>query len=167
MILTSISFAATVTKDNLVTNLLDTDIIPIGTTDGIKKGVVGIEFQDFKKLIQSELPYDLNFAVTGEGESLATATDKIIIYAPRDFKLKEIGYSLATLGSGVTNVNITVKKNGSTANAYVLPSIVSIQYNTLATAIDFSKGDAIGINIAVTATTPPKGLKIYLIGETV
>lgn len=162
MILTAINFATTITKDNLVTSLLDTDIIPIGTTDGIQRGVVGIEVGNFKK----QLPYDLNFAVTGEGESVITAVDKIIIYAPRDFKVKEIGYSLASVGSGVTTLNVTVKKNGGTASAFSLASSL-IQYNTLGSPLSFAKGDAIGINITTVATTPPKGLKIYLIGETI
>ena len=126
----------------------------------------GILLSQFKKSLQSGSLYDVNFAVTGEGESLQTTVDKTTIYASRDFKLSEIGYSFSSIGSGVTSINITVKKNGATVNAFSITSVQAIQYNILSSSAAFAKGDAISIDISVNAVTPPKGLKMYLIGET-
>lgn len=162
----NLNFGKTITSADIVGTAYDVDILPIGKVVDGNVGVFGILLSQFKKSLQSGSLYDINFAVTGEGESLQTTVDKVTIYASRSFKLSEIGYSFSSIGSGVTNVNITVKKNGSTANAISITSVQAIQYNLLPSSITFAKGDAISVDITVNALTPPKGLKIYLIGET-
>lgn len=162
----NLNFGKTITSADMVGAAYDANILPIGKLVDGNIGVFGISVGQFKKSLQSGSLYDINFAVTGEGESLQTTVDKTTIYASRSFKLSEIGYSFSSIGSGVTNINITIKKNGSTANATSITSVQAIQYNLLSSSIDFAKGDAISVNITVNAVTPPKGLKIYLIGET-
>jgi hypothetical protein len=160
------NFGKTITSADIVGTAYDVDILPIGKLVDGNVGVFGILLSQFKKSLQSGSLYDVNFAVTGEGESLQTTVDKTTIYASRDFKLSEIGYSFSSIGSGVTSINITVKKNGATVNAFSITSVQAIQYNVLSSSAAFAKGDAISIDISVNAVTPPKGLKMYLIGET-
>jgi hypothetical protein len=160
------NFGKTITSADIVGTAYDVDILPIGKLVDGNVGVFGILLSQFKKSLQSGSLYDVNFAVTGEGESLQTTVDKTTIYASRDFKLSEIGYSFSSIGSGVTSINITVKKNGATVNAFSITSVQAIQYNILSSSAAFAKGDAISVDISVNAVTPPKGLKMYLIGET-
>ena len=160
------NFGKTITSADIVGTAYDVDVLPIGKLVDGNVGVFGILLSQFKKSLQSGSLYDVNFAVTGEGESLQTTVDKTTIYASRDFKLSEIGYSFSSLGSGVTSINITVKKNGATVNAFSITSVQAIQYNLLSSSAAFAKGDAISVDISVNAVTPPKGLKMYLIGET-
>lgn len=160
------NFGKTITSADIVGTAYDVDILPIGKLVDGNVGVFGILLSQFKKSLQSGSLYDVNFAVTGEGESLQTTVDKTTIYASRDFKLSEIGYSFSSVGSGVTSISITVKKNGATVNAFSITSVQAIQYNLLSSSAAFAKGDAISVDISVNAVTPPKGLKIYLIGET-
>lgn len=161
------SFGYPVISRNIISTPPDGSVFPLSVGSSLQGNILGITFSDLRDAIQSGTAYDYNFAVTGENESIVTTVDKITVYATRDFKVSEIGYSIVNVGSGVSSMSVTVKKNGGTANAYVLPSITPIQYNTLSSPLIFAKGDAIAINMSVTATVPPKGLKIYLIGETI
>lgn len=109
-------------------------------------------------------PYDFNFAVTDETTAITTGTDKIALYAPRDFEISKVKISLTTTGSTTTTVDVNVGGTTILSSPVSLTSGVYVNSTTSLSTTSISEDDRITVDID-SAGTDAAGLKVYLIGK--